>query len=182
MKGSIATRTIFYFAAAAAATHGAMFLGASALLIPDHQTASSGSSNSHPSRATVRVQQSSTFADSSYYFPQHRQREVATRPQSMELVDQVRHDAEVSFSIFDVNGRGSISLEEFSNHLVKRIGYGASFVNQLFEGMDANHDGSISHSEFRTLYLAVPSLWTLPGIGQEEVEESLVCAQQTRIQ
>ncbi|CAJ1968468.1 unnamed protein product [Cylindrotheca closterium] len=95
----------------------------------------------------------------------------STKKASMRLRDhddQLKHDSDVIFAIFDVNGRGSISPEEFSNHLVKRIGYGASFVNQLFEGMDANHDGTISHTEFRTLYLAVPSLRTLPGIGQEE--------------
>lgn len=94
------------------------------------------------------------------------QQPVPTTTQNMELFDQLKHDSEVIFSIFDVDGSGCISQHEFSNHLL-HIGYSESFVARLFDEMDTNGDGAISLEEFRTLYLAVPSLRTLPGMGQD---------------
>lgn len=91
---------------------------------------------------------------------------VPTATQNMELVDQLKHDSDVIFSILDVDGSGCISQKEFSDHLL-RVGYSESFVMKLFDEMDTNGDGVISPAEFRTLYLAVPSLRTLPGMGQD---------------
>ena len=84
---------------------------------------------------------------------------------NMELIDQLKHDATVIFSIIDADGSGYISRDEFASHLTDS-GSSASFVDQLFDRLDLDGDGNISDTEFRTLYLAVPSLRSLPGMGQ----------------
>jgi len=96
--------------------------------------------------------------------------ELIAAQQNMELIDQLRHDANVIFSILDADGSGYISREEFSNHL-RQAGCSGNFVDKLFDKMDFDGDGAISPDEFRTLYLTVPSLRTLPGMGQKEIVE-----------
>jgi len=88
----------------------------------------------------------------------------------MELIDRLRHDSNVIFSILDADGSGSISKKEFCNHL-QQAGCSDTFVDTLFDKMDFNGDAALSPIEFRTLYLTVPSLRTLPGMGQQEVDE-----------
>lgn len=95
---------------------------------------------------------------------------TAALQQNMELIDQLRHDANVIFSILDADGSGYISREEFSNHL-QQAGCSGNFVDKLFDKMDFDGDGAISPDDFRTLYLTVPSLRTLPGMGQKEIVE-----------
>merc|ERR1712008_252940 len=75
--------------------------------------------------------------------------------QDMELIDQLRHDANVIFSILDADGSGCISKKEFSNHL-QQAGCSYAFVDKLFDKMDFDGDGAIAPDEFRTLYLTVP--------------------------
>lgn len=84
---------------------------------------------------------------------------------TMELIDQFKFDATVIFTIIDSDASGSISKEEFSTHL-QHAGSSEAFADDLFDSMDLNGDGAISEKEFQTLYLTVPSLRALPGMGQ----------------
>jgi len=184
---------------------------ASALVIPEYQTSSGRSipypsrtilptqESSHligGSSASITISMTSdadslalfqnATASAPHAIPQHPSAVPSgtTQNKNMDLIveqQQLKHDSDVIFSILDVDGSGSISNEdEFSNHLLG-VGYSAPFVNELFEEMDANGDDVISSSEFRTLYMAVPSLRNLPGMmGQEEqdlTEESLAIEQ-----
>lgn len=93
---------------------------------------------------------------------------------NMELIDQLKHDVTVIFSIIDSDASGSISKQEFCDHLQQHqssSSFSESFVDQLFDRMDLNGDGAISESEFRTLYLTSPSLRAMPGMGQIQSED-----------
>lgn len=89
---------------------------------------------------------------------------------TMELIDQFKYDATVIFSIIDSDASGSISKGEFSTHL-QHAGSSEDFADDLFDRMDLNGDGAISEKEFQTLYLTVPSLRALPGMGQVVLTE-----------
>lgn len=55
------------------------------------------------------------------------------------------------FNLFDLNGDGDLSEDEFSE-VMNRVGTPRTEVKQQWEGMkaeaDSNHDGRISHQEF----------------------------------
>jgi hypothetical protein len=77
-----------------------------------------------------------------------------------ELVDQLRRDADVIFSIIDADSIGSISREEMTFHL-SQTGYTKEVILKIFNKMDSNQDNEISQQEFCFARCSYPSWCTL---------------------
>ncbi|CAJ1959474.1 unnamed protein product [Cylindrotheca closterium] len=162
------------------AQEASAFTQASSLATSSSLSSSTSASASASASSNIELQASLA---STIYFPGHnrstgfgtpldkkQENTPATAPpparqNTMELIDQFKHDASVIFAIIDSDASGSISREKFANHLL-RAKCSEQFVNELFDRMDVHGRGAISDSEFRSLYLTVPSLRTLPGMGQ----------------
>lgn len=79
-------------------------------------------------------------------------------------IKQIRRDADAVFSVIDIDGDGSISLDELTNHL-KTSGYADDAIAKIFARLDVNNDGSISKEEFRDGLIAFSPLRSAPGLG-----------------
>ena len=67
----------------------------------------------------------------------------------------VHAEADATFEALDLDGNGSLSLEELQAHFASREGptFSAVAVENIFRTLDANGDGQISTSEFRGGYV-----------------------------
>eukprot|EP00548_Thalassiothrix_antarctica_P002710 CAMPEP_0194131774 /NCGR_PEP_ID=MMETSP0152-20130528/2455_1 /TAXON_ID=1049557 /ORGANISM="Thalassiothrix antarctica, Strain L6-D1" /LENGTH=232 /DNA_ID=CAMNT_0038826649 /DNA_START=48 /DNA_END=746 /DNA_ORIENTATION=+ len=81
-----------------------------------------------------------------------------------EDVESIYRDADVIFSLIDVDGNANVSLEEITDHL-SVAGYTEKVIKQIFAKMDSNKDNQISKDEFRTGMVLVKALQTAPGLG-----------------
>lgn len=76
----------------------------------------------------------------------------------------ISHDADVIFSIIDVDGSGSISYDEMIDHLGK-AGYTNDVIDKIFNKLDVNNDGMISRTEFKDGIFIMTALRSAPGLG-----------------
>lgn len=84
-------------------------------------------------------------------------------------VESVYKDADIIFSLIDVDGNALVSLEEISNHL-SVAGYTEKVIKQIFAKMDANKDNQISKDEFRNGMVLIKALQSAPGLGNYNAE------------
>lgn len=76
----------------------------------------------------------------------------------------IYRNADVIFSVIDIDGNGFLSRQELTSHLTT-AGYQAKIVNQIFSKMDINSDGKVSREEFRRGMETLPALQQAPGLG-----------------
>ena len=76
----------------------------------------------------------------------------------------IRADADMIFSIVDVDGSGSLDLEELTNHL-STAGYTTDVIQKLFSKMDTDKNGEISRQEFGKAFEMIAALQSAPGLG-----------------
>jgi len=81
----------------------------------------------------------------------------------------VYKDADIIFSLIDVDGNGAVTREEITNHLTT-AGYTEKVTNQIFTKMDANKDNEISKEEFRSGMVEIEALQSAPGFGNYNAE------------
>jgi Ca2+-binding EF-hand superfamily protein len=79
-------------------------------------------------------------------------------------IKRVNKDADTIFSVIDIDGDGTITLEELSNHMTKS-GYADDVVEKIFSKFDINKDGGVSRDEFRAGLLQFSPLRSAPGLG-----------------
>lgn len=58
-----------------------------------------------------------------------------------------REEMEAIFRAMDANGDGSLSTEEITDHLVHKMGFNQSFVQEFFTNFDSNSDGKVTLNE-----------------------------------
>lgn len=78
-------------------------------------------------------------------------------------------DADIIFSLIDVDGNGAATMEEVANHLSK-AGYTEKVIKQIFNKMDTNNDNEISREEFRSGMVEIEALQSAPGFGNYNAE------------
>jgi len=83
--------------------------------------------------------------------------------------DAINADADAVFNVIDVDGDGSVSREELTEHLVG-AGYTESAVSAIFSKLDSNADGVLSREELRAGFLNYSPLRTAPGLGAYNAE------------
>jgi Ca2+-binding EF-hand superfamily protein len=94
----------------------------------------------------------------------------ATSSPEMEVdIKRVHKDADTIFSVIDIDGDGTITLEELSNHMTKS-GYANNVVEKIFSKFDINKDGGVSRDEFRAGLLQFSPLRSAPGLGNYNSE------------
>ena len=76
----------------------------------------------------------------------------------------IRADADMIFSVVDVDGSGSLDLEELTNHL-STAGYTSDVIQKLFSKMDTDKNGEISRQEFGKAFERIAALQSAPGLG-----------------
>jgi len=79
-------------------------------------------------------------------------------------VESIHRDADVAFSLIDIDGNANVSLEEITAHLTVS-GYTEKVIQQIFAKMDTNKDNQISKEEFRNGMVLIKALQTAPGLG-----------------
>merc|ERR1719440_527135 len=80
------------------------------------------------------------------------------------VCEQIYEDADAVFSVIDVNGDGSVSMDELTSHLMKS-GYNEAAVQKVFEKLDTDKDGELSKEELRAGFLQYSPLREAPGLG-----------------
>jgi len=83
--------------------------------------------------------------------------------------EDVGRDAEMVFSIIDVDGNGFISRKEMVGHLSKS-GYTTEVINKIFAKLDVNADNEVSLSEFKEGLKLMGALRSAPGLGNYNSE------------
>jgi len=76
----------------------------------------------------------------------------------------IYRDADIIFSLIDIDGNMHVSRDEISDHL-QVAGYTEKVINQIFAKMDVNKDNQISKDEFRSGMVLIKALQTAPGFG-----------------
>ena len=79
-------------------------------------------------------------------------------------LEAIHRDADMIFAVIDVDGSGSISQEEMTNHL-KVAGYTEQVIQTIFTKMDTDKNGEISQQEFRGGMAMFVALQSAPGLG-----------------
>lgn len=81
----------------------------------------------------------------------------------------IHKNADATFAVMDVDGGGTLSRSEFSNHL-SVSGYNAETIEKIFNKMDVNNDDEISREEFRNGMVMLAALQSAPGLGDFNAE------------
>jgi Ca2+-binding EF-hand superfamily protein len=84
-------------------------------------------------------------------------------------IESIHRDADCIFTIIDVDGSGTISREELTDHL-SVAGYTKKVINKIFARMDVNNDNQISEKEFRGGMVLFTALQSAPGLGNYNAE------------
>jgi len=84
-------------------------------------------------------------------------------------VESIYRDADIIFSLIDIDGNALVSLEEISDHL-SVAGYTEKVTKQIFTKMDVNKDNQISKDEFRNGMVLIKALQSAPGLGNYNAE------------
>ena len=86
-----------------------------------------------------------------------------------EEIATIHRNADATFAIIDVDGGGSLSRSEFTNHL-SVSGYNTETIDKIFNKMDVNKDEEISREEFRNGMVMLAALQSAPGLGNYNAE------------
>jgi Ca2+-binding EF-hand superfamily protein len=97
-------------------------------------------------------------------FPYSSVKRAAPSPEMEVEMKRVNKDADTIFSVIDIDGDDTITLEELSNHMTKS-GYADDVVEKIFSKFDINKDGGVSRDEFRAGLLQFSPLRSAPGLG-----------------
>ncbi|XP_066444586.1 lysophosphatidylcholine acyltransferase 2-like [Eleutherodactylus coqui] len=62
----------------------------------------------------------------------------------------------MAFKLFDIDGDGSITENEFSSLLRSSLGVPDLDVSKLFQDMDADESGKLCYEEFKNFFLSHP--------------------------
>lgn len=92
----------------------------------------------------------------------------ATSDPDVEIAS-IHRNADATFAIIDVDGGGSLSRAEFTNHL-SVAGYNGDTIDKIFNKMDVNKDDEISRQEFRDGVVMLAALQSAPGLGNYNAE------------
>jgi Ca2+-binding EF-hand superfamily protein len=84
-------------------------------------------------------------------------------------MESIHRDADCIFTIIDVDGSGTISREELTDHL-SVAGYTKKVINKIYDKMDYNKDNQISKEEFRGAMFLFTALQSAPGLGNYNAE------------
>ena len=93
----------------------------------------------------------------------------ATAADPDEEIATIQRNADATFAVIDVDGGGTLSRAEFTNHL-SVSGYNTETIDKIFDKMDVNKDEEISRDEFRNGMVMLAALRTAPGLGSYNVE------------
>jgi hypothetical protein len=102
-------------------------------------------------------------------YPYSSVKRAASSPDIEVDIERVHKDADTIFSVIDIDGDGTITLEELSNHMSKS-GYADDVVEKIFSKFDINKDGGVSRDEFRAGLLQFSPLRSAPGLGNYNSE------------
>jgi Ca2+-binding EF-hand superfamily protein len=97
-------------------------------------------------------------------YPYSSVKRAASSPEIEVDIKRVHKDADTIFSVIDIDGDGTITLEELSTHMTK-AGYASDVVGKIFSKFDINKDGGVSRDEFRAGLLQFSPLRSAPGLG-----------------
>ena len=86
-----------------------------------------------------------------------------------EEIATIHRNADATFAIIDVDGGGTLSRAEFTNHL-SVSGYNTETIDKIFNKMDVNKDEEISREEFRNGMVLLAALQSAPGLGNYNAE------------
>ena len=86
-----------------------------------------------------------------------------------EEIATIHRNADATFAIIDVDGGGTLSRSEFTNHL-SVSGYNTETIDKIFNKMDVNKDEEISREEFRNGMVMLAALQSAPGLGNYNAE------------
>ena len=86
-----------------------------------------------------------------------------------EEIALIHLNADATFAIIDVDGGGTLSRSEFTNHL-SVSGYNTETIDKIFNKMDVNKDEEISREEFRNGMVMLAALQSAPGLGNYNAE------------
>jgi len=89
---------------------------------------------------------------------------LAADPDKVSQKEQLAKDADMIFNIMDLDGSGTVSMEEMTTHL-SASGYTADIITKIFNKIDTNKDGEISRTEFRNGFSKMAGLQSAPGLG-----------------
>mmetsp|Transcript_28850 Transcript_28850/g.43036 ORF Transcript_28850/g.43036 Transcript_28850/m.43036 type:complete len:229 (-) Transcript_28850:147-833(-) len=81
----------------------------------------------------------------------------------------IHRNADATFAIIDVDGGGTLSRAELTNHL-SVSGYNTETIDKIFNKMDVNKDDEISRQEFRDGMILLTALQSAPGLGNYNQE------------
>ena len=81
----------------------------------------------------------------------------ATGGETDEEIAIIHRNADATFAVIDVDGGGTLSKSEFTNHL-SVSGYNIETIDKIFNKMDVNKDEEISREEFRDGMVLLVSL------------------------
>mmetsp|Transcript_10705 Transcript_10705/g.15764 ORF Transcript_10705/g.15764 Transcript_10705/m.15764 type:complete len:228 (-) Transcript_10705:68-751(-) len=81
-----------------------------------------------------------------------------------DVESDIGRDAEMVFSVVDVDGNGFISHQELTNHLTK-AGYTSEVIDKIFAKLDVNKDDEVSCEEFTKGLQLMSALRSAPGLG-----------------
>ena len=81
----------------------------------------------------------------------------------------IYRNADATFAIIDVDGGGTLSRAELTNHL-SVSGYNTETIDKIFNKMDVNKDDEISRQEFRNGMMQLKALQSAPGLGSYNEE------------
>jgi len=79
-------------------------------------------------------------------------------------VAEIHADADMVFAVIDVDGDGTVTLDEITEHLIKS-GYKPEAISKIFEKLDTDQSGSISQEELRAGFVNYSPLRKAPGFG-----------------
>lgn len=84
-------------------------------------------------------------------------------------IASIYRNADATFSIIDIDGSGTLSRAELTNHL-SVSGYNIETIDKIFNKMDINKDDEISQQEFRDGMILLTALQSAPGLGNYNTE------------
>ena len=93
---------------------------------------------------------------------------AASGPDDDEIAT-IHRNADATFAIIDVDGSGTLSRAELTNHL-SVSGYNKETIDKIFNKMDVNKDDEISRQEFRNGMMQLKALQSAPGLGSYNAE------------
>jgi Ca2+-binding EF-hand superfamily protein len=101
--------------------------------------------------------------------PNNSEEQVQAQTHTQTDLETIHRDADVIFSIIDVDGSGSVSRQEMTDHLTT-AGYAEGVIHKIFGMLDVNKDGAISREEFQRGLALSTHLRSAPGLGNDNAQ------------